>query len=129
MMVTMVQVSEFDKIFLDAQRQGRISFYMTSRGEEAASVGSAAALQPTDSVLPQYRELGVFFWRGMSFDDVANQLCSNALDPAHGRCAASPLGHLVAPPLRRSTARSRLAAAPLPTFAGATSLLTAPRRG
>jgi len=85
MMVTMVQVSEFDKIFLDAQRQGRISFYMTSRGEEAASVGSAAALQPTDSVLPQYRELGVFFWRGMSFDDVANQLCSNALDPAHGR--------------------------------------------
>ena len=33
-MVTMVRVSEFDKIYLDAQRQGRISFYMTSRGEE-----------------------------------------------------------------------------------------------
>jgi len=85
MMATMVQVSEFDKIFLDAQRQGRISFYMSSRGEEAASVGSAAALQPLDWVLPQYRELGVFFWRGLSFDDVANQLCSNELDPAHGR--------------------------------------------
>jgi len=85
LMATMVRVSEFDKIFLDAQRQGRISFYMTSRGEEAASVGSAAALLPDDWVLPQYRELGVFFWRGMGYDDVANQLCSNALDPAHGR--------------------------------------------
>ena len=46
MMTTMVHVSEFDKIYNDAQRQGRISFYMTSRGEEAASVGSAAALRP-----------------------------------------------------------------------------------
>ena len=33
----MVRVSEFDKVFNDAQRQGRISFYMTSRGEEARS--------------------------------------------------------------------------------------------
>merc|ERR1719240_1853263 len=72
MMVSMVRVQEFDKIYLDAQRQGRISFYMTSRGEEAASVGSAAALQPNDWVLPQYRELGVFFWRGLTYDDVAN---------------------------------------------------------
>ena len=85
MMVTMVRVNEFDKIFLDAQRQGLISFYMTSRGEEAASIGSAASLHPADWVLPQYRELGVFFWRGLTFDDVANQLCSNEHDPAHGR--------------------------------------------
>jgi len=84
-MHTMLRVSEFDKIFLDAQRQGRISFYLTSRGEEAASVGSAAALQPDDWVLPQYRELGVFFWRGFSFKEVANQLCATAHDPAHGR--------------------------------------------
>jgi len=85
MMTTMVHVSEFDKIYNDAQRQGRISFYMTSRGEEAASVGSAAALQPSDMVLPQYRELGVFFWRGMTMAEIANQLCANALDRAHGR--------------------------------------------
>ena len=84
-MATMVRVSEFDKIFLDAQRQGRISFYMTSRGEEAASVGSAAAIHPTDWALPQYRELGLFFWRGFTFADVANQLCANEHDPAHGR--------------------------------------------
>jgi 2-oxoisovalerate dehydrogenase E1 component alpha subunit len=59
-MHTMLRVNEFDKIFLDAQRQGRISFYLTGRGEEGATVGSAAALQPDDWVLPQYRELGVF---------------------------------------------------------------------
>ena len=81
----MVRVSEFDKVFNDAQRQGRISFYLTSRGEEACSVASAAALSDTDFILPQYRELGAAFWRGFTFEDTANQLCSNSLDPAKGR--------------------------------------------
>ena len=84
-MSTMLRVAEFDKVFNDAQRQGRISFYMTSRGEEACSVASAMALQPTDWMLPQYREVGAFFWRGLSFEHVAAQLCGNADDPAHGR--------------------------------------------
>jgi len=84
-MATMVRVSEFDKIFNDAQRQGRISFYMTSRGEEACSVASAMALKMTDWILPQYREVGAFFWRGLTYEDVANQLCGNANDKAHGR--------------------------------------------
>ena len=84
-MWTMVRVNEFDKIFNDAQRQGRISFYMTSRGEEACSVASAMALQPTDWILPQYREVGAMFWRGLTFESVAAQLCGNEHDPAHGR--------------------------------------------
>ena len=33
-----------DLIMYEAQRQGRISFYMTSYGEEATHMGSAAAL-------------------------------------------------------------------------------------
>ena len=81
----MVRVSEFDKVFNDAQRQGRISFYLTGRGEEACSVASAAALSDEDFILPQYRELGAAFWRGFTFEDTANQLCSNSLDPAKGR--------------------------------------------
>lgn len=81
----MVRVSEFDKVFNDAQRQGRISFYLTGRGEEACSVASAAALSDEDYILPQYRELGAAFWRGFTFEDTANQLCSNSLDPAKGR--------------------------------------------
>ena len=83
--ITMVRVSEFDKVFNDAQRQGRISFYLTGRGEEACSVASAAALGDDDFILPQYRELGAAFWRGFTFEDTANQLCSNSLDPAKGR--------------------------------------------
>ena len=64
MMTTMVEVNEFDKVFFDAQRQGRLSFYFTNRGEEAQAVGSAAALKPEDWMWPQYRELGAIFWRG-----------------------------------------------------------------
>ena len=92
MMATMVRVQEFDKVFLDAQRQGRVPFYLTSRGEEAASVGSAAALNPDDWMLPQYREMGAMFWRGFSFEEVANQLVANGEDTAHGRQLGMHLG-------------------------------------
>jgi len=85
LMVSMLRVNEFDKIFLDAQRQGRIAFYLTGRGEEGCIIGSAAALQPEDWCLPQYRELGAFFWRGWTFQQVADQLSSTERDPAHGR--------------------------------------------
>ena len=92
LMSTMVQVQEFDKVFLESQRQGRIPFYLTSRGEEAASVGSAAALSLADWMLPQYREMGAMFWRGFSFEDVANQLVANGRDSAHGRQLGMHLG-------------------------------------
>ena len=92
MMVTMMRTQEFDKVYLESQRQGRIAFYLTSRGEEAASVGSAAALHPTDWMLPQYREMGAMFWRGFSFEDVANQLVANREDSAHGRQLGMHLG-------------------------------------
>lgn len=36
--------------------QGRFSFYMTSSGEEATAIGSAAALTLEDVVFSQYRE-------------------------------------------------------------------------
>lgn len=85
MMETMIRVSEFDRVFYDAQRQGRLSFYFTNRGEEAQAVGSAAALQDNDWVWPQYRELGASFWRGYSFEDCANQCCHNELDATKGR--------------------------------------------
>jgi len=88
----MMRTQEFDKVFLDSQRQGRVPFYLTSRGEEAAAVGSAAALHPTDWMLPQYREMGAMFWRGFSFADVANQLVANRDDSAHGRQLGMHLG-------------------------------------
>ena len=49
----MVTLQIMDTIFYEAQRQGRISFYLTSNGEEAINIASAAALSAEDIVLPQ----------------------------------------------------------------------------
>lgn len=54
----MVALNEIDKVMYESQRQGRISFYMTSRGEEGSHLGSTAALHPEDLVYAQYRETG-----------------------------------------------------------------------
>ena len=45
MFETMVTINEADKVFNAAQRQSRISFYMTQTGEEASNIGTAAALE------------------------------------------------------------------------------------
>jgi 2-oxoisovalerate dehydrogenase E1 component alpha subunit len=53
----MVTLQIMDTIFYEAQRQGRISFYLTSFGEEAINIASAAALNLEDIVLPQVGEM------------------------------------------------------------------------
>jgi 2-oxoisovalerate dehydrogenase E1 component alpha subunit len=50
----MIVLNNMDVIMYEAQRQGRISFYMTSYGEEATHMGSAAALT-LDDVVYGYR--------------------------------------------------------------------------
>lgn len=82
---TMVRVSVMDHILYEAQRQGRISFYMTSTGEEATTVGSGSALDDRDVIFAQYREQGILAYRGFTLEQFCNQCCSNALDPAKGR--------------------------------------------
>lgn len=49
----MVTLQTMDTIFYEAQRQGRISFYLTSLGEEAINIASAAALSLDDLIVPQ----------------------------------------------------------------------------
>ncbi|KAI9498560.1 thiamine diphosphate-binding protein [Zychaea mexicana] len=73
-----------DEILYEAQRQGRISFYMTHYGEEAM-IGSAAALESHDVVYGQYREAFMLLYRGFTVDDCMNQCFSNALDGGKGR--------------------------------------------
>jgi len=82
---TMVRVSVVDQIMNSLQRQGRISFYMTGSGEEAAQVGTIAALSPTDVVWPQYRELGAFMHRGFTIQQVVDQCMSRGDEPGKGR--------------------------------------------
>ncbi|KAL8225632.1 hypothetical protein R6Q57_018189 [Mikania cordata] len=81
----MVTLQAMDTVIYEAQRQGRISFYMTSYGEEAVNLGSAAALSSDDIVLPQYREPGVMLWRGFELQEFVNQFFGNKNDIGKGR--------------------------------------------
>ncbi len=54
----------FDERALSLQREGRIGTYPPILGQEAAQVGSAFALRPTDWVVPSFREMGVHLTLG-----------------------------------------------------------------
>lgn len=84
-MEMMIQSAAYDSVLLTMQRQGRISFYCTNFGEEATSVGSAAALKSQDMIWPQYRELGMFLWRGLTAQEIADQNIGNEADRSKGR--------------------------------------------
>ncbi|KAI9826604.1 MAG: hypothetical protein M1832_006200 [Thelocarpon impressellum] len=81
----MLTVSIMDLIMFDAQRQGRLSFYMVSAGEEGIAVGSAAALTPDDVIFAQYREAGVLQQRGFTLANFMSQLFANRNDTGKGR--------------------------------------------
>ncbi|KAL2610880.1 hypothetical protein R1flu_022572 [Riccia fluitans] len=81
----MVTLQTMDVIFYEAQRQGRFSFYMTTNGEEAINIATAAALSPQDVVFTQYREPGILMWRGFSLESFANQCFGNGDDLGKGR--------------------------------------------
>ncbi|MCK7548381.1 thiamine pyrophosphate-dependent dehydrogenase E1 component subunit alpha [Marinobacter koreensis] len=82
---TMVTTRILDERMLAAQRQGRLSFYMQCTGEEAAVIGSAAALDDNDMIMAQYREQGALAYRGFTIDEFMNQLFGNELDYGKGR--------------------------------------------
>ena len=67
------------------QRQGRISFYMQSRGEEAVSIAQGMALRPGDMCFPSYRNQGLYLYRGVKLVDMMCQCLSNTRDMCQGR--------------------------------------------
>ncbi|KAK0384734.1 hypothetical protein NLU13_7212 [Sarocladium strictum] len=81
----MLYISILDMIMFDAQRQGRISFYAVSAGEEAVAVGSASVLDKDDVMFCQYREQGVFRQRGWTTKQFMDQLFANKYDQGKGR--------------------------------------------
>ena len=52
----MVQQRLIDDRMLTLQRQGRIGFYGACTGQEGSVFGCAAALEPTDWIVPALRE-------------------------------------------------------------------------
>ncbi|OFC71445.1 thiamine pyrophosphate-dependent dehydrogenase E1 component subunit alpha [Alteromonas confluentis] len=85
MLDVMQYIRILDERMVGAQRQGRISFYLASTGEEAAAVASAAALSENDMIMSQYREQGALAWRGYRTEQFMNQMFSNEKDPNKGR--------------------------------------------
>lgn len=81
----LVRIQVLDEIFYNAQRQGRISFYLQCTGEEGIHIGSAAAVTLEDVCLAQYREVGILLWRGFTLQQIADQCFSNEADPGKGR--------------------------------------------
>jgi pyruvate dehydrogenase E1 component alpha subunit len=52
------------------QRTGRLGTYASSLGEEAVAVGAAAAMQPSDVLVPSFREHGAQLWRGVTLKEL-----------------------------------------------------------
>lgn len=81
----MVYTRTLDERMVGAQRQGRLSFYITCTGEEASVAGTAAAFSPDDMIMGQYREQAALRCRGFTTEQFMNQLFSNASDLGKGR--------------------------------------------
>jgi len=81
----MLRIRVTDARMMALQRQGRIGFYGEAMGQEAAVIGSAAATEPADWIVPALREAGVGLYRGMTLDAYIAQIFGNAADPTKGR--------------------------------------------
>lgn len=81
----MVMTRAYDDRMYRVQRQGKISFYVKSTGEEATSVAYAYALERDDMCFPSYRQQGLLIARGYPLIDMMCQCYSNARDPLKGR--------------------------------------------
>lgn len=73
------------------QRQGRIGFHGSARGQEAVPVASAFAVEPTDWVFPALRESAVMLVRGFPLTDYLAQMFGSARDVQKGRQMPSHL--------------------------------------
>lgn len=85
MLRTMVTVRRLDTKMMLLQRQGRIGFYGTATGEEAAVVGSIAAFRDSDWVFPALRQGATLLWRGWSLAKWLANLFGSDEDVSRGR--------------------------------------------
>jgi 2-oxoisovalerate dehydrogenase E1 component alpha subunit len=81
----MVLLRTFDARMLRAHRQGKVSFYMQSLGEEAVACAQRRALRAGDMHFPTYRQQGLLIASGYPIVEMMNQILSNENDPLKGR--------------------------------------------
>jgi 2-oxoisovalerate dehydrogenase E1 component alpha subunit len=82
---TMMKTRIFDARMVIGQRQKKMSFYMTSLGEEAIGTAQALALKDGDMCFPTYRQQSLLMAREYPMVDMICQLLSNERDPMKGR--------------------------------------------
>ncbi|KGB99307.1 3-methyl-2-oxobutanoate dehydrogenase (2-methylpropanoyl-transferring) subunit alpha [Burkholderia cepacia] len=81
----MLKTRIFDARMMIAQRQKKISFYMSSLGEEAIGTAHAMALRDGDMCFPTYRQQSILIARDVPLERMICQLMSNEGDPLKGR--------------------------------------------
>jgi pyruvate dehydrogenase E1 component alpha subunit/2-oxoisovalerate dehydrogenase E1 component alpha subunit len=96
----MLLLRQFDERMLLLQRQGRVGFHGPSKGQEAATIASCAALAERDWIFPALREAGAALYRGLPLEQMVCQCIGNAGEVTKGRqmpCHHSyRAGHFVA---------------------------------
>ncbi len=78
-------IRAIDQRMLALQRQGRIAFCGLTTGQEAAVIGSGAAIEKDDWVFPALREAGVALLRGFPLSRFFAQMFGNSHDVLKGR--------------------------------------------
>ena len=81
----MVQTRLFDAEMIRLHRQGRVSIYSSSEGEEALAVAAAMTLSEEDWLFPDYRVSGALFERGVPIEELLAQLFGTSKDLSKGR--------------------------------------------
>jgi len=67
---TMLHSRIADSKALQYQRQGRMLTYAPNHGEEAAQVGSIAATEERDWLVPAFREMGAWLYKGVPLEQI-----------------------------------------------------------
>lgn len=67
---TMLHSRIADGKALQYQRQGRMLTFAPNHGEEAAQVGSVSATEERDWLVPAFREMGAWLYKGVSLEQI-----------------------------------------------------------
>lgn len=81
----MLKMRAVDRRMLNAQRQGKTSFYLQCTGEEAIGCGFQRQLEEGDMNFPTYRQQSLLIAADYPLEALMGQLYSNELDPLQGR--------------------------------------------
>jgi len=78
-------IRALDERMITLQRQGRAGFYGACTGEEAAVLGSAAAIRPDDWIVPALRQNAAMLYRGFPLVAYVAQVLGNSGDVMKAR--------------------------------------------